>query len=275
MSFQSATGLLWRRITDAAGVLNCRRGLYTSCLNWGNSKREHRANGKTTSGGFAEYAVNHVSTVFKIPDSVSFNEASLVTNAGCVLYGLEKTGGYLVGDRVLIIGDGPIGLISLQTVKMLGADNVILVGLNDYKMKLAENFGADLVIDSKKTDDFSFIKSDSISGFDLAIEASGSGKGIKDAMRLAKWGGKVLLIGIPKNGESDADFKDLIRGNKDLFTVRGEGLSNCGRALSLLKNKKINLFPLITHTYNLGEINKALETHLDDKVESIKIIVNP
>ena len=254
---------------------NCRRGLYTSCLNWGNRKRGHRANGKTTSGGFAEYAVNHVSTVFKIPDSVSFNEAALVTNAGCVLYGLEKTGGYLVGDKVVIIGDGPIGLIALQTVKMLGADNVVLVGLDDYKMKLAEDFGADTVLDAEKTDYLQQIKSDSISGADLSIEASGSGKGIQDAMKLAKWGGKVLLIGIPKNGGSDADFKDMIRGNKDLFTVRGEGLSSCGRALSLLKNERMNLLPLISHTFNLEDINKALEVHLDDKVRSIKIIVNP
>ena len=67
------------------------------------------------------------------------------------------------------------------------------------------------------------IKSDSISGADLSIEASGSGKGIQDAMKLAKWGGKVLFIGIPKNGGSDADFKDMIRGNKDLFTVIRSG----------------------------------------------------
>ena len=254
---------------------NCRRGLYTSCLNWGNSNRGHRANGKTTSGGFAEYAVNHVSTVFKIPDSVSFDEASLVTNAGCVLYGLEKTGGYLAGDSVVIIGDGPIGLISVQITKMLGADSVALIGLDDDKMKLAESFGADPVLDAKKDDYLSFLKSGSVSGADLAIEASGSSKGIKDAMRLAKWGGKVLLIGIPKSGDSDADFKDLIRGNKDIFTVRGEGLSNCGRALSLLKNKRINLVPLVTHSFDLEEVNKALETHLDENVKSIKIIVNP
>jgi L-iditol 2-dehydrogenase len=49
----------------------------------------------TTPGGFAEYTVNHVSTVYKIPDTVSFDEASLITNLGCVLYGFELTGGYI------------------------------------------------------------------------------------------------------------------------------------------------------------------------------------
>jgi L-iditol 2-dehydrogenase len=75
---------------------NCRNGNYTSCLNWGETQKGHRANGMTTLGGFAEYTVNHVSTVYKIPDTVSFDEASLITNLGCVLYGFELTGGYIM-----------------------------------------------------------------------------------------------------------------------------------------------------------------------------------
>ena len=69
---------------------NCIRGLYTACLNFGNTKRGHRANGFTTNGGLAEYALNHINTLFRIPDSVSYDEAVVVVTAGSPLYGLER-----------------------------------------------------------------------------------------------------------------------------------------------------------------------------------------
>jgi hypothetical protein len=61
---------------------NCIRGLYTACLNFGNMKRGHRANGFTTNGGLAEYALNHVNTLHRIPEGVSYEEAVVVMTAG-------------------------------------------------------------------------------------------------------------------------------------------------------------------------------------------------
>ena len=61
---------------------NCIRGLYTACLNYGNARRGHRANGFTTNGGLAEYAVNHVNTLYRIPDGVSYEEATVVMTSG-------------------------------------------------------------------------------------------------------------------------------------------------------------------------------------------------
>ncbi len=254
--------------------INCRNGYYTCCLNWGNKKRGHRANGMTTYGGFAQYAVNHISTVYKISENVSFDEASLITNAGCVLYGFEISGGYFVGDQVAVIGDGPLGLISLQIAKTLGADNVSLVGLDDFKMDIARNLGADSVIDVKKNDPVSILKPAFNLGVDLAIEASGSEAGIRTALKIPKWAGKVLLLGIP-SGEIRTDLREFARGNKYLFTVRGEGLSNCGKAVSLLKNKKLSLESLITHRFDLKDLNKALEVHNSSEIKSIKVVVNP
>jgi L-iditol 2-dehydrogenase len=72
---------------------NCRVGSYTACLNYGNRKKWHRANGFTTNGGFAQHVINHINTVHRIPDNISFEEAALITNLGCVLYGFETVGG--------------------------------------------------------------------------------------------------------------------------------------------------------------------------------------
>jgi L-iditol 2-dehydrogenase len=81
---------------------NCRVGNYTACLNYGTAK--HRANGMTSNGGFAQYVINNINTVHPIPDHIDFNEAALITNLGCVLYGFETIGGYVAGTRVAVIG---------------------------------------------------------------------------------------------------------------------------------------------------------------------------
>src|SRR5579884_2414516 len=71
----------------------CRQGMYTSCLNYSFRRKGHRANGFTTDGAFAEFAVNHVNTLYKLPDHISFEEATLVVTAGTALYGIDVLGG--------------------------------------------------------------------------------------------------------------------------------------------------------------------------------------
>ena len=254
--------------------INCRNGFYTSCLNWGDVSKGHRANGMTAPGGFAEYTVNHVSTVYPIPDSVSFDEASLITNLGCVLYGFELTGGYIVGDRVAVIGEGPLGLISAQVAKVLGADEVWLAGLDDYRMEVAAKLGITSIIDVKTNDPIEILKKKFNTGVDLAVEASGSKAGIRTAFRLPKWNGKLLLLGIP-SGDTEVDLHEFARGNKYLYTVRGEGWMNCRRAVSLLKHGRVNLKPLITDTFSLDGIKEAFEVHKKGNNNTIKVVVNP
>src|SRR5256712_9333412 len=84
---------------------NCIRGLYTACLNYGNIKRGHRANGFTTNGGLAEYALNHVNTLFTRPVGVSNEETPVVLTPGHPLFRLENAGGLLPG--VAVGGPGP------------------------------------------------------------------------------------------------------------------------------------------------------------------------
>ncbi|WP_245321012.1 alcohol dehydrogenase catalytic domain-containing protein [Bradyrhizobium sp. NAS96.2] len=83
----------------------CRQGMYTSCLNYGKPDKGHRANGFTTDGGFAEYAVNHINTLARVPDTMSDAEATLVVTAGTSMYGLTEFGG--IGGRRERRGDWP------------------------------------------------------------------------------------------------------------------------------------------------------------------------
>jgi len=104
---------------------NCIRGQYTACLNYGNMKRGHRANGFTTNGGLAEYAVNHVNTLYRMPDGVSYEEASVVMTSGSPLFGLENAGGYFAGETVAVLGPGPIGILSAVMAKLAENGGVV------------------------------------------------------------------------------------------------------------------------------------------------------
>ena len=99
----------------------CREGMYTSCLNYGFREKGHRANGFTTDGGFAEYAVNNVNTLVHVPDYMSDAEATLIVTAGTAMYGLDVMGGIIAGESVVVMGPGPIGLMGAAVAKALGA----------------------------------------------------------------------------------------------------------------------------------------------------------
>jgi len=252
---------------------NCRVGDYTGCLNYG--IKGHRANGFTTNGGFAQYVVNHINTVYKIPDTVDFKEASLITNLGCVLYGFETIGGYVVGDTVAIIGPGPLGLISVATAKALCADKVFLIGTRDSRLEMGASLGADRTINAKKEDALQAVLDETGGiGADLVIEASGSLNGPQMAIEMARRMGKILLLGFPE-GEAPTNFAHLGKDNKAMYTVRGEGWANVGRAVSLLKSGKVSLAPLATHSFGLDDINTAFKTFNERIGGAIKVVVHP
>lgn len=252
---------------------NCRLGNYTACLNYG--KKGHRANGFTTNGGYAQYVVNHVNTVYPIPDSVEFDEASLITNLGCVLYGFETIGGYIVGDQVVVIGPGPLGLISVEVAKALCAAKVFLVGTRASRLQVGEVLGADRIIDVNREDPIQLIREETNGvGADLVVESSGGVRGPQDAIQMARRMGKILLLGFP-DGSVNVDFSQLGKDNKSIYTVRGEGWANCGRAVSLLASGKVNLKRLVTHSFPMDDISEAFRTFKERIGGAIKVVVKP
>ncbi len=251
--------------------LNCRLGNYTACLNYG--KKGHRANGFTTNGGYAQYVINHINTVYPIPDSVGFEEASLITNLGCVLYAFETAGGYIVGDHVVVIGPGPLGLISVEVAKALCSQKVFLVGTRASRLQVGKEVGADRVIDVHQEDPVQVVLEETGGvGADLIIESSGVAEGPQMAIEMAKRMGKILLLGFPDEPVR-ADFSLLGKDNKHIYTVRGEGWANCGRAVSLLASGKVNLRRLVTHSFPLDSISDAFKTFKERIGGAVKVVV--
>ena len=252
---------------------NCRVGNYTACLNYGTEK--HRANGMTANGGFAQYVINNINTVYPIPDHIDFNEASLITNLGCVLYGFQTVGGYVAGDHVAVIGPGPLGLISAQVAKAFGAEKVYLIGTRASRLNVGAETGADRVINVHEEDPLEIILKETKGiGADLVVESSGAKDAPMTAIKMLKPMGKILMLGIPHEPVL-VDFEDLLMKNKSIHTVRGEGWANVARAVSLLGSGKVTLKPYVTHSFPLDDISKAFQTFVERIGGAVKVVVKP
>jgi L-iditol 2-dehydrogenase len=252
---------------------NCIRGLYTACLNFGNTKRGHRANGFTTNGGLAEYALNHINTLFRIPDSVSYDEAVVVMTAGSPLYGLERAGGYFAGETVAVLGPGPIGLMAVQLVKALGAVRVILTGTRPARLVLGKELGADVTVNSREQDPVAAVR-EATGGADVTIECAGGDDTFDQAIKMTKPGGRVVLVAF-YHGPVTADVSDAVRRNLTIYTERGEGGTSVGRALALLAAGRVRAKPLVSQTFPLSEVHRGFEV-VDKRIgDPMKVIFHP
>ena len=251
----------------------CRHGMYTSCLNYSRKDKQHRANGFTTDGGFSEYAVNHINTLFKLPDHISWEEGTLVVTAGTAMYGLDVLGGLIAGETILVSGPGPIGLMGVACAKALGA-TVILMGTRENRLELGRRLGADYTINVREENVMEKVMEYSNGGVDLVLECSGAPNAVNESLYMTKRGGKICLAAFSrKTVEFDAAY--MVRNNIYMYGIRGEGNGAVKRGLALVAQGKVDCKPFITHRFTLEELPEALRVVENRIGDPIKAIVTP
>src|SRR5205823_4784050 len=212
----------------------CREGMYTSCLNYGYRAKGHRANGFSTDGGFAEYAVNNVNTMVHVPDDMSDEEATLIVTSGTAMYGLDVMGGIIAGEGVVVTGPGPIGLMGVGVAKALGAQPVILTGTRDRRLEMGKNLGADEVVNVNKDDPVEAVRRITRGkGVQYVLECSGAPNALNEAARMVNRGGRICLAAFPAE-PVPVDLAHLVRNNIYVFGIGGEGKSATHRAAALM-----------------------------------------
>ena len=251
----------------------CRQGMYTSCLNYGKPDKGHRANGFTTDGGFAEYAVNHINTLARVPDIMSDAEATLVVTAGTSMYGLTELGGLVAGESVVVIGPGPIGLLAVAVAKALGASPVILTGTRNKRLAIGKELGADRVVNINDEDAIEIVKqlTDGI-GADYVVECAGTGATINQAIHMTNRGGKICLAAFPHDPVT-MDLAHLVKNNIYAYGIRGEGRSATRRAMALMAEKRFDATKIHTHTFPLVDLPTALRYARERVDDAIKVVV--
>lgn len=256
--------------------INCIRGYYTTCLNYGNIKEGHRHYGFTVNGGYAEYVVCHINCIHRFSDNLSFKDATLITTAGTSLYGIQRSGWIWPGDTVVIIGPGPVGLMAIQIAKVCGAGKIIAIGTRESRLYVAKEVGADICINIKKDDNPQRIISELTNKnmADMIIETSGSVSGAQQAIDLVKKNGRITFLGIYKE-DIPLNLNKIVQSNIQIAGGKAEGEYSLERLIPLMEKGKIISKPIITHEFTLEDINKGMETYIKRKDGAIKVIIMP
>ena len=257
----------------------CREGMYTACvnygMNYGDRDKGHRANGFTTDGGFAEYAVNHVNTLVPVPRDMSDEEATLIVTAGTAIYGLDVLGGLIAGQSVVVTGPGAIGLMGVGVAKALGASPVVLVGTerDRRRLEIGRKFGADEVVDVSREDAVAAVmRITRGKGVHYVLECSGAPNALNDAAHMVSRGGRICLVAFA-HAPVLVDVAHLVSNNIYVFGIRGEGRSATRRAAALLAQKRFPAKLLHTHSFPLEEVPTAIRYAAERVEDAIKVVV--
>ena len=252
---------------------NCMSGNYNLCLNYGDTKAGHRHYGFTYQGAYAEYNAYNVRALTKMPDNVSFEEASLADTAGTALHAVRLTG-IEPGGYSLVIGPGPIGNFAMQIAKSMGSKTIV-VGRGD-RLKLAGELGADYLINYESCDNIvAQVKTlTGGPGVHQAFECAGSDAAMEQCVHAARKNGKVAMVALPTTDMHPLPTKTMVMNQIQVIGSRAN--PNCtGAVLELMSSGAVNARDMITHTFSLERFHEAMETFIKRIDGAMKVVVLP
>jgi L-iditol 2-dehydrogenase len=253
---------------------NCKKGRYNLCLNYGNEDVGHRHYGHKSTGAYAQYGVFNNKSLTKLPDDISFAEGAILDAAGTGLHLIDQTG-ISAGGSVLVIGPGPIGMITAKIAKALGTSKVIMVGRGS-RLKKASKLSADEVIDFEKEDVINRVMemTDGI-GADEVFECSGAKGTLNQAIQTARKGGTIGIVGMPSPGNmEEIDNRKLIIDEISIFGSRANP-NVSARLLSMISSGLLDIKQFITHSFSFDDYEKAFDYFANRKDGALKVILEP
>ena len=253
----------------------CRRCFY--CL----TGKRHFCMSKTspgyaTDGAFADFIAVDASLLHRIPDTVSYREASLAEPMAVAAYGILGRGNVSAGDSVLILGCGPIALLAVQLVKAAGAEKVFITGLNTderSRFRLARGLGADLTINVQKSDPLPVIQDHTHGlGADLVVDLSGSPEAILQGLSLIRKDGTFCALGLTSKKIAIPWTETALRAPRIIYSFSSDYVS-WETCLGFLQTGRVIVRDFIDNIYSLDDWSEAFEEA--ERGDAVKIIIEP
>ncbi|WP_373842090.1 alcohol dehydrogenase AdhP [Limosilactobacillus sp.] len=210
--------------------------------------------GYTVDGAMAEYCIVKANYAVKVPEKLDPVKATSVTCAGVTTYKALKTGGARPGQWVAIYGAGGLGNLGVQWAKNVFKNHVIAIDLNDDKLASAKKVGADIVINSSKTDPAKEIQ-DKVGGVQAAIVTATAPICYDQALASVRAGGKVVAVSLPKGNIDVPISKTVLDGIEIIGSLVGTR-QDLAEAFQLAADGGID--PIV-HTRKLSEINDIVD----------------
>jgi len=225
-------------------------------------------------GAFVQYLKHHENFLFPIPDSLSYEIATLAEPLSVGIHAVRR-GNLKPGATVLITGMGPVGLMTVVAAKAFGASEIIVSDMEPLRLQAAEQLGATTVINFTEVDTNDVVNNiTSGRGVDMVIETSGNAKALQSAINLVCRGGTIVVIGFPATEEVPLNVTKMLQNEIDLISVY-RYTNTYPLAIKMLESIGKNIEHVITDRYSLEDISEAMKQAYTNRSGSLKVMVYP
>lgn len=230
---------------------NCRAGRRHLCANTVGV-------GVNRDGAFADFVAIPATNVFPVPDDIPDSIACILDPLGNATH--TALAFDLVGEDVLITGAGPIGMMATAIARHVGARHVVVTDLNDYRLGIAEQMGADRVANpvgiplNSVMGDLGMTE-----GFDVGLEMSGAGPALDQMLDHMITGGGIALLGIPSHDTVEIDLNDIIFKGLTLKGIYGRRMFETWYKMTAMLQTGLDVTPVVTHVLPVDEFADAFE----------------
>jgi len=254
------------RATPCGQCFYCGRGDPGKCLN-PHPAPSLKIGGKFVArfpSGFGEYTMGHEAVAYKIPDNVSYSDAAVITDLAYVT-GVIKRSGAGIGKSVVVIGAGPIGLRTLEVVKLTGASPIIVCETVKYRLAKARELGADEAVNPAEEDAVErVLQATDGAGIDIVYDTTGNTAATNQGMSMLKkrigGAGTLCLMGLFEQPNLTLDVSALMYKAGRIFAEWGlsEGPKSIEDSLSMLSRGKVRPSEWITHRFPEDRADEAM-----------------
>lgn len=223
-------------------------------------------------GVFQEYAAHRADLCFKLPENVSTMEGALIEPLAVGFHASNQGGAHL-GQTAVVMGAGCIGLVTMMALRAEGVDKIYVVDVIEKRLQKAKELGATEVINGKEKDAVEeVLRLTGGAGSDLVLETAGTDITANQAVRMAKKGSTIVMVGYSASGEitlpmSLALDKELCF--KTVFRYR----HIYPMAIEAVASGKVDIKGIVTNVFELDEIADGLEQCVKNKAEIVKAVI--
>lgn len=235
--------------------------------------------GNTINGAQAEYLLVPYAqaNLATIPDELTDEQVVLLADIASTGFSGAESAQIKIGDAVVVFAQGPIGLCATAGAKLMGAALIVSVDGDDVRLRMSRQMGADVALDYRACDVISEVKKLTGDGADVTIEALGTQQTFESALRCLRPGGTLSSLGV-YSGKLQMPYDAFSAGLGDhriVTTLCPGGKERMRRLMEIVRRGRVDLTPLLTHTFPLDEITEAYQLFGDRRDGVLKVAIKP
>jgi len=242
----------------------CRVGRYNIC-------ETLKVWGFQVNGVASEYCILPIERTIRLPEEITYEQGAFLEPLSVAVHAAHRIGGK--NNKVAVIGAGTIGLLVAQVLKSLGAQRVMICDMKEKRLRLAKNLGIGLAVNIEKQPLEDIIDSEfGPEGADCMVECAGSQSALESAVSNARNGSRVVALGVyPTKPKIEMGF--IVERELELIGSMMYTRQDWLRAISLIKDKKVKVDPLVTHRFDFKDYPEAYRVARENSDEAVKIMI--